>query len=121
MNSDIEDLLGRLEKISADLTEVTERSLPDAHNLLEVLDLITGRGALIEKLSVVLARSSPVSYSDWNRLVVIHSQGQRIGTNLAAKRNDILNQLALNAQGRAFLNRMTGLVEDPRTISSIDI
>jgi hypothetical protein len=123
MNSDIENLLGQLETISAELTEMTEHSLSGADNLVEVLDLITGRGALVEKLSGDLAaRSSPVSYSDWNRLVVIHHQGQRIGTNLSAKRNDILGQLAVNAQGQALLNRMNALVEEgPRTISSIDI
>jgi hypothetical protein len=121
MNSGIEDLLAQLETVSTELTEMTERSLAGADNLLEVLDLLSHRGSLVERVSSLLAQSAPVSYSEWNRLVIIHYQGQRIDTNLSTKRADILSQLTANAQGQTFLNRMTSLVEAPHTASSINI
>jgi hypothetical protein len=102
MPTQIEELLARLEEVSV---ELVDRSDP-----MQVIELVRKRGELIRQLKPVLAVSSPVSYAEWNRLVVIHHQGHRIFENLTQMRARIALEIGANASGRLFLDRMTGFL-----------
>jgi hypothetical protein len=101
MNTEIEELLIRLEQVSTEAADSFNPLLSDA---------IEERRKLIEKLQPVLASHAPLSYSEWNRLVVIHHQGSRIQANLERIRSQMALELGGNARGRLFLERVTSLI-----------
>jgi len=111
MTGSIESLLDRLEKISADAVAATDpaRSTADAPIGAE---LIEERGKLIEEFRVALGNiSMPLSYTDWNRLVIVHHQGVRIHDNLQRTRSELVAQLTANCREQAFLECVAGMVE----------
>ena len=83
-------------------------------NTVQVLELIQQRRKLIEQLQPLLIARSPVSYMEWNRLVVINHQGARIQENLSSTRNRVARELAGNASGRMFLDRVTSMIAPAR-------
>lgn len=102
MSTQIEELLVRLEEVNAQAV--------DCSDPVQVLELVRKRGELIRQLKPVLAAAAPVSYTEWNRLVVIHHQGNRIFENLIQVRARVALEIGANASGRLFLERMTGLL-----------
>ena len=117
----IDSLLPQLESVTARIFEMTEAALSAGDNIVQISDLVSERGLLVKQLDDLLAKNSPLSYSDWNRLVVIHNQGQRIEMNLQSTRGRIVNQIAMNARGQAFLNCVAGVVETPDVVNSTNI
>jgi hypothetical protein len=101
MNTQLEELFSRLEHVSTELAESSDPLLTGA---------IEERGELIQQLQRVLALQDPLSYSEWNRLVVIHHQGSRIQENLEKIRNRVALQLTENTGGRVFLERVTSMI-----------
>ena len=114
MNPDIEALLTHLEEVSARAAESSHPLLNADMDTVQVLKLIQQRRKLIEQLQPLLAVHAPLSYIEWNRLMVIHHQGSRIQENLAITRNRLALELAGNAQGRMFLDRVKSMIAPAR-------
>jgi hypothetical protein len=101
MDKQLEELFSRLEQVSTELAESSDPLLTDA---------IEERGELIEQLQRELVLQGPLSYSEWNRLVVIHHQGARIQENLLKIRNQVALELTGHSGGRMFLERVTSMI-----------
>lgn len=110
MNTQIEELLIRLEEVNSRAVDGSDLALHQAVDTVQVLELIRERGALLEQLKPVLASQAPVSYIEWNRLVIIHHQGSRILENLQQVRNRVALEIGANSSGRVFLQRVTSLL-----------
>lgn len=110
MNTQMEELLTRLEELNARAVESSDPVLHQAVDTVQVLELIKARGQLIAQLQPVLASHAPVSYVEWNRLVVIHHQGSRILENLMQVRTRVAVELGANSSGRVFLQRVTSML-----------
>lgn len=108
--NELEDLLTRLEEVSARADEVCDPELVETANIDQVVELIKARGELIGQLQRLLASHSPVSFMEWNRLVVIHRQGTRLQENSQRVRSQVVRALAANSSGRVFLERVTGML-----------
>lgn len=115
MSEPIDGLLSELEELS---TRVVE--LAAAADTVAAEDLITQRGAVAARLKMALETAvSPCSYSDWNRLVVVHAQGNQIQAHLAAARTGIAMQLIENAREQALLECMSGVM-NPEATGQLD-
>jgi hypothetical protein len=110
MNTEIDELLTRLEQLNCQAMDGSDPALQQSVDAVQVLELIRERGKLIEQLKPALAAHSPVSYVEWNRLVVIHRAGARILENLMTVRSRVASEIGSNASGRVFLERVTGLL-----------
>jgi hypothetical protein len=110
MNVKIDDLLTRMEGVSARAIDSSDSTLHDTVNMVQVRELIRERGSLLNELAPVLASDESLTYSEWNRLVVIHHQGVRLQENLINARNKAAFELGGNARGRVFLERITSLI-----------
>lgn len=117
MTSEIGNLLTLLEEVNSRAAENSDPSLNTAVDVVAVLELIKERGRLIEQLQPLLALHAPVSYVEWNRLVVIHHQGALISENLGRVRNQVALELGTSYGGRLFLERMTGMLGHPQNQS----
>lgn len=115
MNTSIDGLLSRLEDLTAEAVKVTNPALNESVDTIAALELIGQRGALINQLNTALSSpAEPLSYADFNRLIVIHFQGRQAESNLIHHRNQLANLLSTNTRERALLDRITGIVETPR-------
>jgi hypothetical protein len=110
MKMRIEEILTRLEEWSAQAVDISDPLLQDRVDTTQVCELIQRRGELIEQLQPVLAANAPVSYLEWNRIVVVHHQGSRIQENLGKVRIQLALELGANSNGRMFLERVTSLI-----------
>lgn len=110
MNTQIEELLTRLEEVNSEAADRSDPALHQKVDTVQVLELVRERGKLLDQLKPVLAAHAPVSYMEWNRLVVIHHQGTRILENLHQVRMRVASELGANASGRVFLDRMNSLL-----------
>ena len=115
MNTLVEGLLGRLEDLTAEAVKATNPALPEAVDPIAALELIGRRGALINELKSALSLpAEPLSYTDFNRLVVIHFQGRQAESHLINYRNQLADLLSTNTRERTLFDRITGMVEAPR-------
>ena len=110
MSKELEQLLTRLEELSAQAVDCSDPSLHERVDTLQIQNLVRERGELIQQLPPVLAAQGPVSYVEWNRIVIIHHQGSRIHENIERARNRLVVELSVNCSGRVFLDRMTGML-----------
>jgi hypothetical protein len=110
MKTEIEDLLTRLEELSAEAVDRSDPAQENGVDTLQVRALLQERGRLIEELQPVLAANAPVSYLEWNRIVIIHHQGSRIQENLVQTRNQVALDLRVNSSGRVFLDRVSSMI-----------
>jgi hypothetical protein len=110
MDTLMEELLTRLEEVNSRAVDSSDPALHEVVNTVQVLELIRERGLLIEQLKPELAARAPVSYIEWNRLVIIHHQGARILENLKQVRSQVALELGANSSGRVFLQRVTSLL-----------
>ena len=115
MSASIHELLGRLEDVSAEAVNITDLALNPVVDAVAALDKITERGELVQQLNTELAVAGPLSYADFNRLVIIHYQGSRADENLKMTRSQLAGELSANTRERAFLDCLTGGLETPRT------
>jgi hypothetical protein len=115
MSASVEGLLGRLEDLTAEAVKTTNPALPEAVDPIAALELIGRRGALINELNSALSLpAEPLSYTDFNRLIVIHFQGRQAESHLVDYRNQLANLLFTNTRERTLFDRITGIVEAPR-------
>jgi hypothetical protein len=110
MSTHIEELLTRLEEVNTRAVDSSDPALHQAVNTFQVLEIIEERGRLIEELQPVLAAHAPVSYVEWNRLVVVHHQGSLLLENLRQVRSRLALELGANNNSRLFLERVTGML-----------
>jgi hypothetical protein len=114
VNTSVDGLLSRLEDLTAEAAKATNPALHELVDTLAALELIGRRGALINELSSALSSFiEPLSYTDYNRLIVIHFQGRQAESNLISYRNQLANLLSTNTRERTLLDRITGIVETP--------
>ena len=114
MSASIHELLSRLEDVSAEAVNITDLALNPVVDTVTALNKIVERGELIQQLHTELAAAGPLSYTDFNRLVIIHYQGSRADENLKLTRSQLAGQLSSNTRERAFLDCLTGGLETPR-------
>jgi hypothetical protein len=115
MSASVEGLLSRLEDLTAEAVKATNPALPEAVDAIAALALIGQRGALISELKSALSSpAEPLSYTDFNRLIVIHFQGRQTESHLIDYRNQLANLLSTNSRERTLFDRITGMVETPR-------
>ena len=112
MKSSLDALLSTLEQVSADLTGALE-ALGDA-DLTTVAGLLETRRQLIDDLKAATSSDGPFSYTDFNRMVVIHVQGSRAETRLQALRENLKAASSMNAQQRAYIHCVSGVLGSDR-------
>jgi hypothetical protein len=112
MNNAVHQLLTRLEEVSAKAVDATDIVPRDGLDTAVASSLIEERGALIAELNDVLRAAEPVSYIEWNRLVVVQYQGNRIQANLLRFRSQAVLALAGNARAQAFIERLSGAISE---------
>lgn len=115
MSARLDDLLSRLEDVSAEAVRLTDPALNDVADSAAAFEKVNERGGLVQQLNAELAAAHPLSYTDFNRLVVIHYQGSRVQENLRLTRNQIAGQLSANNRERAYFDCVTGGLDLPRT------
>ena len=116
----LDDLLSRLENVSAEAVRITDPALNETAGSVAASDKISERGVLVQQLNGELATAGLLSYTDFNRLVVIHHQGCRAEENLRLTRNHLAGQLSSNTRERAYLDCVTGGLNVPRTTRVIN-
>jgi hypothetical protein len=102
-----DELLTELESVSA--AALLHASTGDT---ICAASSIERRGVLIQKLTAMMAQSEPLSYTDWNRLVVIHYQGSRIAVDLHAARVQIAHEFVETSREHAYLGCISGVVQN---------
>jgi hypothetical protein len=110
----IDTLLSQLESVSAEAVSITDPAVNETPDSVAALEKISERGVLVQQLHTELAAAGPLSYADFNRLVVIHYQGSRVEENLKLTRNQLAGQLSSNTRERAYLDCITGGLNVPR-------
>jgi hypothetical protein len=105
MNENIDGLLTELEELSAKALEQVDQS-----ELTTAVQLVEQRGAAIGRLQTAIASSGPLSYVEWNRMTVIHCQGNRLQSALEGLRGRLAAELVLSAREHALLDCVTGVV-----------
>lgn len=101
----VDELLTELEQLSARGLELAE-----AGDTVAAVPVIEARGNVVDRLTSL---SEPLSYADWNRLVVIHYQGNRIAASLQAARKVIAAEFLDTVRNDAFLGCIGGVVDEP--------
>lgn len=110
MNTEIDELLTRVEELTTLAMDSSDPVLQQSVDMVQVLQLIRERGKLLDQIKPMLRSHAPVSYVEWNRLVVIHRAGARILENLSQARSRVTSEIAANSSGRLFFARVTGLL-----------
>jgi hypothetical protein len=98
----VDHYLTELEELSARALE-----LADAGDTVAAAVVVNHRGEAVQRLQ---ALSEPLSYTDWNRLVVIHYQGNQIAASLATARKQIASEFLESAREHAFLECIGGVI-----------
>ena len=97
MPDSLNDLLANLEEVTANALSLAD--------FTEGRDLIQRRSVLIRQLSEKL-RGVALSYTDFNRLVIISFQGQRLQEQMIDLRVRLGTSLAANRQQRNYAERL---------------
>lgn len=105
MTDTLNNLLSELEELSAKAVDQAT-----AGELEAAAHTIFQRSAAVVGLQRVLAAAEPVSYTEWNRLAVIHFQGNRIHDMLLAARGQLAAELVESTRGQALLECVSGVV-----------
>lgn len=106
MSPELDQLLIELEKLSARAIEEVQ-----AHDLTAAAQTVRLRGQALSRLQLELAHTQAISYEEWNRLVVIHFQGNRIGEGFMQARQRLAAQLVETSRDQALLNCVAGIVK----------
>jgi hypothetical protein len=110
MSNAVGRLLTHLEEVTAKAFDATDTARHDTLDPERALALIEERGVLIAELNDALRTAEPVSYTEWNRFVIMQYQGNGIQANLLGLRSQAVLALADNARAQAFIERLTGAV-----------
>ena len=105
MPDSLNDLLASLEEVTTNALSLTA-SAPDRNAGFEQsLDLIQRRSVLIRQLSEKL-RGIELSYTDFNRLVIISFQGRRLQEQMIDLRVRLATSMTANMQQRNYAERL---------------
>jgi hypothetical protein len=109
----LDELFSELERISAEAVDQAA-----AGDIEATVRSINERGAAVLRLEAALKNAPPASYTEWNRLIVIHFQGKRILEHLAAARMRLGSDLIESERERALLDCVNAVagVKNPATI-----
>jgi hypothetical protein len=105
MPSNLECLLNELEEASAQALALVESG-----ELALAADIVRRRGVTLSHLQEALTVVDPVSYEEWNRLAVIHFQGNRVQEALTIARARLAAELIDNFREQSLLDSMSHLV-----------
>ena len=105
--TDLETLLKDLEDVTEQAFKLggTETSLEA--DFAQCLSLLERRNMLIRRLSGGAAEFA-LSYTDYNRLVIVGFQGQRLQENLLRLRMQLAAAVAANRQQSTYAERVLG-------------
>jgi hypothetical protein len=109
----LDDILSRLENVSTEAVRITDPALNETPDSVAAFEKISERGVLVQQLQAELGAAGPLSYPDFNRLVVIHHQGSRAEENLRLTRNQLAGRLSVHTRERAYLDCITGGLNVP--------
>ena len=104
----IDELFSQLENVSAEAVRITDPALNEMAGSVAVFEKISERGVLLQQLHAELEAAGQLSYTGFNRLVVIHYQGSRAEENLRLMRNQLACRLSAHTRERAYLDCITG-------------
>lgn len=102
----LEQLLKHLEHVTEDLT-IQLTATPD---LERIHGGIRDRGTLVARLSQLLEHASPVAYSTYNRVIVLHVQGEQIRNRLAELRACLALQTTSKHPHQAYRHCLQGMI-----------
>jgi hypothetical protein len=113
---------GRLEELLTELEELSVRALEEANrgDIVAALETVCQRGEAVSSLQTALAKESPVSYTEWNRLAVIHFQGNRIQESIETTRLHLAGELIQNVRDQALLGCVSGVVNESPSTSGLN-
>ena len=109
----IDELFSQLENVSAEAVRITDPALNEMAGSIAAFEKISERGVLLQQLHAEIETAGPLSYTDFNRLVVIHYQGSRAEENLRLTRNQLAGRLSAHTRERAYLDCITGGLNVP--------
>lgn len=107
-----DELLTELERLSAQALQ-----LADSEDTENAAEIVGQRGETIQRLTGI---TETFSYTDWNRLVIIHHQGNRIAASLQAARARIAHEFLDSVGGHALLECMSGVLEEPVSVGQLN-
>lgn len=99
-------LLQELEDLSAEALEQVS-----AGQLKRAAESVRQRGVAVRHLQEALAAAGPVSYEEWNRLVVIHFQGNRVQEAFTQARAHLASELSAAGREQALLHCVYGTIK----------
>ena len=105
-----------------DLTEsiVRKGCEPGKCDTKELLADLQQRTALIGQLSEALRSSPPLSYPEYNRLIIIQAQGQKIQASLEQMRGLIAAEMSGFGRDRMYADRLASQLPDISPASKLD-
>jgi hypothetical protein len=107
-----DELLTELERLGAQAFELAE-----AGDTVQAATVVALRAKAVERLQLL---KGPLSYTDWNRLVVIHCQGNRIAASLQAARVRIASEFLDSMREHALLECMSGVLESEAPVLQLN-
>jgi hypothetical protein len=108
-----------IHKLLTELEDLSARAIADveAGELIAAADSIRLRGEALARLDDALAAAGPVSYEEWNRLVVIHFQGNRALQLLTVAKEQLSAEAVESSREQALLQCVAGVVLESTTAS----
>ena len=103
---ELDELLTQVEELSSQALE-----LASVGNMAQAARLVEARAAGIKSLTEFIAMSGPLSFTHYNRLVVIHRQGDRIAAVINGSRLEIAKTFIDTVREHAYLERISAVVE----------
>ena len=107
----LEDLLSQLERITTEAVGAAAGA--EKSDFDRAVRLIVQRGELVRQLHDVIAASGPLSYMEFNRMVVVHHQGAQIEAGMKKTRETLQHARAEAERQRAYANCLHRMVAPP--------
>lgn len=104
------DICEPIEELLRELEHCTEAALAEARsgNVLDASKTIEYRGDVVRRLTGILPAST-LSYQDWNRLVIVHFQGNQLADAINQARMEAAARLVEMSRQQALLDCMAGV------------
>jgi hypothetical protein len=119
MEMEINELLGRLEELSSALTRTVDAAAGVESDGDTVAGLLVQRGQAIEELTRAIAARGPLTYIEFNRMAVIHYQGNQAAIGLKQIRDEMDAALASTTRKQAFANRIAGTLDSHQPLHDV--
>lgn len=112
-----------LDRLLQELEDLSAKALQEAlaSDLTAAAQSIAVRGLAVQRWQDQLATAGTVTYEEWNRLAVIHFQGNRILEAIGEARRRLAADATDHQRARALLNCVTAVVgRTPRVNSTLN-